>query len=182
MVPAPGFCTLPARSSRKYKSLTMFQWFQHLAFVLWQSCQLESTNDLRSFNGSSTWLLYFGNPASSRVQMIYEASRGQALAVCTLAFSALLHGANTRQMPVHAPRQIQFVNSFIPHIPDHCPELTLRHDGSIVLNADGAAPVESKRYESKTISGMIFSGQPNRIALTTYGTCSRPPGILLYRL
>ena len=107
MVPAPGFCTLPARSSRKYKSLTMFQWFQHLAFVLWQSCQLESTNDLRSFNGSSTWLLYFGNPASSRVQMIYEASRGQALAVCTLAFSALLHRANTRRMPVHAPRQIR---------------------------------------------------------------------------
>ena len=100
MVPVPGFCTLPARSSRKYKSLTMFQWFQHLAFVLWQSCQLESTNDLRSFNGSSTWLLYFGNPASSRVQMIYEASRGQALAVCTLAFSTLLHGANTGRMPV----------------------------------------------------------------------------------
>ena len=105
--PAPGFCTLPARSSRKYKSLTMFQWFQHLAFVLWQSCQLESTNDLRSFNGSSTWLLYFGNPASSRVQMIYEASRGPALAVCTLPFAALLHGANTRRMPVHAPRQIR---------------------------------------------------------------------------
>jgi len=81
----------------------MFQWFQHLAFVLWQSCQLESTNDLRSFNGSSTWLLYFGNPASSRVQMIYEASRGQALAVCTLAFSALLHGANTERIPVCTP-------------------------------------------------------------------------------
>ena len=87
MVPAPDFCTLPARSSRKYKSLTMFQWFQHLAFVLWQSCQLESTNDLRSFNGSSTWLLYFGNPASSRVQMIYEASRGSG--ACSLYYGVL---------------------------------------------------------------------------------------------
>ena len=60
MVPAPDFCILPARSSRKYKSLTMFQWFQHLAFVLWQSCQLESTNDLRSIKGSGACSLYFG--------------------------------------------------------------------------------------------------------------------------
>ena len=68
--------------------------------LLMSTLLAKSTNDLRSFNGSSTWLLYFGNPASSRVQMIYEASRGQALAVCTLAFSALLHGANTGRMPV----------------------------------------------------------------------------------
>ena len=128
MVPAPGFCTLPARSSRKYKSLTMFQWFQHLAFVLWQSCQLESTNDLRSFNGSSTWLLYFGNPASSRVQMIYEASRGQALAVCTLAFSALLHGANTGRMPV--------CTSANPHL-YVCPQQKIAslHEKRLPLNA-----------------------------------------------
>ena len=137
MVPAPGFCTLPARSSRKYKSLTMFQWLQHLAFVLWQSCQLESTNDLRSFNGSSTWLLYFGNPASSRVQMIYEASRGQALAVCTLAFSALLHGANTGRMPV--------CTSTNPHL-YVCPqqEIASLHEKGLPLNATAPSdPVSS---------------------------------------
>jgi len=45
----------------------------------------KSTNDLRSFNGSGTWLLYFGDPASSKVQMIHEVSTVPALGFCTLS-------------------------------------------------------------------------------------------------
>ena len=36
-VPVPGFCTLSARLSRKYKSLTKSQRFQRSLFVLWRS-------------------------------------------------------------------------------------------------------------------------------------------------
>ena len=106
-------CTFLKLSTRRYKSHTMFQRFRHLTFVLSRPDRLKSTNDLRSFNSSSTCLVYFADTAVTKVQMIYEASRGPALAVCTLAFAALLHGANTRRMPVHAPRQLPICQNFL---------------------------------------------------------------------
>ncbi len=79
------FCTLENPSSRKYKSFTKYQRFRRSAFVLWRSGRHESTNDLRSFNGSSTCLLYFADTAFMKVQMIHEVSTAPALGFCTLA-------------------------------------------------------------------------------------------------
>ena len=74
---------------------------------LMSTLSAKSTNDYHSFNGSGTRLLYFVGPAVTKVQITYEVSTLSTLTICTLAFSALLHEANTRRLPVHAPLQIR---------------------------------------------------------------------------
>ena len=53
--------------------------------LLMSTLLAKRTNDLRSFNGSGTWLLYLLGLADSKVQMIYEVSTVPAPGFCTLA-------------------------------------------------------------------------------------------------
>ena len=65
---------------------------------LMSTLSAKSTNDYHSFNGSGTRLLYFVGSAVTKVQITYEVSTVSTLTICTLAFSALLHEANTRRI------------------------------------------------------------------------------------
>ena len=53
--------------------------------LLMSTLLAKSTNDLRSFNGSSTWLLYFAGPVVTKVQITYDVSMVPTLGFCTLA-------------------------------------------------------------------------------------------------
>ena len=88
--------------SQKYKRLSSFQRFWLLAFVLYRPCCRKSTNRLRSINGSSAWLLYLIEPAVLKVQITYEVSTSSPAVVCTLALTALLHGANDSAHPANS--------------------------------------------------------------------------------
>ena len=63
---------------------------------------VKSTNNLRNINGSGAWLLYFSEPASAKVQMIYEVATVLALTICTMTNSALLHWTNASVHPYNS--------------------------------------------------------------------------------
>jgi len=56
---------------------------------------VKSTNDYRRINGSGARLLYFVDPAVTKVQMIYEVSMVSTLTSCTFAIPAPRLGVNT---------------------------------------------------------------------------------------
>ena len=69
--------------SQKYKSITKYQGFRHLTFVLYRRGRHESTNQLRSIKGFGTCHLYFLESINSKVQINYEVSRVPAFDICT---------------------------------------------------------------------------------------------------
>ena len=53
--------------------------------LLMSTLLAKSTNDLRSFNGSGTWLLYFAGPVVTKVQITYDVSMVPAPGFCTFS-------------------------------------------------------------------------------------------------
>ena len=116
---------------QKYKSITKYQGFRHLAFVLCRRVRYESTNQLRSFNGSGIWLLYFVDAAVMKVQINYVVSMGPAVAVCTLAITELLFWTNTSAnappTPSSQERQLYRLYHRFFHSPNPAPYIIIMH-------------------------------------------------------